>query len=216
MARRRSASTRYALRCSAFVRRGPGSALLECAFGGALYPHPNRPCSGPLSRPGRVGPAAVLAAARRGFDRVAGCRRRFDGRAVAGASRAVWGAGVVLRAGWLIAGLYRLRARADGPDANAIQSEAQPLQDLLRTRARIEWRADLTQPATLGLFPPRVLLPTALADDDAARRRDDPLPRVDPRAPRGFPQRRAGRSGAHVLLVRSRAPLADRGTPRCP
>jgi TonB family protein len=83
----------------------------------------------------------------------------------------IWGGGVVLRAAWLIAGFYRLRVRADGPDASAIQAEAQPLQDLLHTRARIEWRTDLAQPATLGLFPARVLLPTALAQDDATRRR---------------------------------------------
>jgi TonB family protein len=160
--------------CLALCRvRAPQTRLraLECAFGAALYLTP------------------IVHVLDRFHGQVASVRAPFSPlladsptvfQAVDVVSTAVpwpallvltWGAGVVLRAGWLIAGLYRLRARADGPDANAIQAEAQPLQDLLRTRARIEWRADLTQPATLGLFPPRVLLPTALADDDAARRR---------------------------------------------
>jgi TonB family protein len=83
----------------------------------------------------------------------------------------VWAAGSVVRAAWLLAGMYRLRPRHDAPPAYAIEAEAEPLQKLLRTRALIEWRTDLAQPATVGLFPSRVLLPIALANLEPARRR---------------------------------------------
>lgn len=79
--------------------------------------------------------------------------------------------GALLRAVWLLTGLRRLRARSPIEVDPAIDAEIDALQKSLATRARIEWREDFVSPATLGAFPPRVLLPLSLAAADPARRR---------------------------------------------
>jgi TonB family protein len=83
----------------------------------------------------------------------------------------IWVAGAVLRAAWLCLGLRRLRQGSMTPAPEAIETEARELQTLLRTRARLEWRDDIMQPATFGWFCPRVLLPSTLLHDEPVRRR---------------------------------------------
>ena len=73
------------------------------------------------------------------------------------------GAGILLRAAWLAAGLLRLRrtrrnARSiDGADFEDLRGAIAP-------RARFEWLAELAQPATFGLRHPVILLPLSLRD----------------------------------------------------
>ena len=83
----------------------------------------------------------------------------------------LWASGGALRAVWLVGGLWRLRRRVDRRPPRAIEAEAEELQTLLGTRANVEWRDDIGQPATFGAFRPRVLLPSSLASEDADHRR---------------------------------------------
>jgi TonB family protein len=79
--------------------------------------------------------------------------------------------GAVCRFAWLLVGLRRLRRGVLVAPPERIEAEASVLQGLLGTRARIEWRHDIVYPATMGLFPPRVLLPATLVEESPARRR---------------------------------------------
>lgn len=92
----------------------------------------------------------------------------------------LWIGGAVCRAAWLVAGYRRFRRRRTVAPPPALEREAEELRELASPgvgfapavwKARIEWCADLKQPGTIGLFPPRVLLPAALIDDDPVRRR---------------------------------------------
>lgn len=93
------------------------------------------------------------------------------GSVIAGALAISIGLGVLLRGGWLIVGLVRLRAlRHEGHRAE-LDEDVEVLRLGLAARAEVRWNDRVGQPATFGWRHPVILLPAAVAGLDPRARR---------------------------------------------
>jgi TonB family protein len=79
-------------------------------------------------------------------------------------------AGIVARLSWIALGTVRLQSMRRRASATPAAGFAD-LQELIGTRVPIFWSPDARHPVTFGIFRPVVLLPDALAREDAAAQR---------------------------------------------
>ena len=77
---------------------------------------------------------------------------------------AVIGLGCLVRMLWIGAGLRRLRRLRRSADAGAERVEGDDLQQVIGTRATIQYASEISQPVTFGFFRPIVLLPGRLRE----------------------------------------------------
>jgi len=70
--------------------------------------------------------------------------------------------GIVVRLGWLAAGLIRLQRLRQNAILHALAAVDNELQPILGTRAAIRYMAGVEQPLTFGLLRPLVILPDSL------------------------------------------------------